>query len=409
MKRFPLNLQLTGLLLIGAITLNSCSDNDLTPEPEVPSQHNLDSNLISLDEVLQNAENHFKNFFTNTRSSKSVKSVEIKGRLTRSAENSALYGYYLVNYGEDNGFALLSADRRRRPVIAISNNGAMHFSDTLYNIGLRWYLKDALERIDSLAMTEGFEVGGKPGLDSTYYAELEPWINQSGKKVHSEPLLKSLTKFHQGSPYNKYCFTLSGEQAVVGCTALAVGTVMGYNKWPLSYIGYTFNWNTMYSNFRHDNWSRLFEVIGRSQNLNSSYGTTSTGAAPSRIPLTFTNMGYKGCNGAAFSSSIVDSELEAGQPVICSGYLKDNQGGHSWVIDGGYTTWTNQVVTEKPGLYYESYYHCVWGWGGSSDGYFLYESGKLGGRPKDADLYPYISECNVFGSLYINYGQRPNK
>lgn len=59
MKQFPLNLQLTGLLLIGAITLNSCSDNDLTPEPEVPSQHNLDSNLISLDEALQNAENHF--------------------------------------------------------------------------------------------------------------------------------------------------------------------------------------------------------------------------------------------------------------------------------------------------------------------------------------------------------------
>lgn len=407
MKRFPLNLQLTGLLLIGAITLNSCSDNDLTPEPEVPSQHNLDSNLISLDEALQNAENHFKNFFTNTRSSKSVKSVEIKGRLTRSAENSALYGYYLVNYGEDNGFVLLSADRRRRPVIAISNNGAMHFSDTLYNIGLRWYLKDALERIDSLAMTEGFEVGGKPGLDSTYYAELEPWINQSGKKVHSEPLLKSLTKFHQGSPYNKYCFTSSGEQAVVGCTALAAGTVMGYNKWPLSYRGYTFNWGAMYSNFRHDNWSRLFEVIGRAENLYSNYGTTSTSASPSRIPLTFTNMGYKNCKGASFSSSIVDSELKAAQPVICSGYIQS--GGHTWVIDGGYTTWTNQVVTETPGLYYETYYHCVWGWGGSSDGYFLYEYGKLGGHPTNGDLYPYIIDCDVYSSLYINYGQRPNK
>lgn len=407
MKQFPLNLQLTGLLLIVAITLNSCSDNDLTPEPEVPSQHNLDSNLISLDEALQNAENHFKNFFTNTRSSKSVKSVEIKGCLTRSAENSALYGYYLVNYGEDNGFALLSADRRRRPVIAISNNGAMHFSDTLYNIGLRWYLKDALERIDSLAMTEGFEVGGKPGLDSTYYAELEPWINQSGKKVHSEPLLKSLTKFHQGSPYNKYCFTSSGEQAVVGCTALAAGTVMGYNKWPLSYRGYTFNWGAMYSNFRHDNWSRLFEVIGRAENLYSNYGTTSTSASPSRIPLTFTNMGYKNCKGASFSSSIVDSELEAAQPVICSGYIQS--GGHTWVIDGGYTTWTNQVVTETPGLYYETYYHCVWGWGGSSDGYFLYEYGKLGGHPTNGDLYPYIIDCDVYSSLYINYGQRPNK
>lgn len=409
MKQLISIAHLISISLIGIVMLNSCSDNQITAEPDVEVQQDHNSDFISLDEALQNAENHFTKIFTNTRSSESVKSVEIKGRLTRSVENPDLYGYYLVNYGEDNGFALLSADRRRRPVIAISQNGAMHFSDTLYNKGLRWYLNDALGAIDSLAMTEGSVIGGKPALDSTFHAELDPWINNSGKKVHSEPLLKSFAKFHQGAPYNKYCFTSSKEQAVVGCTALAVGTVMGYNKWPLSYIGYTFNWSAMYSNFRHDNWSRLFEVIGRPQNLNSSYGTTATGASPSRIPLTFTNMGYKGCKGAEFSSSTVDSELEAGQPVICSGYLKNNQGGHSWVIDGGYTTWTNQVVTETPGLYYESYYHCVWGWGGSSDGYFLYESGKLGGRPKDPDLPPYIIECEVFGSLYINYGQRPNK
>lgn len=409
MKQLILIVQIICISLIGMLTLNSCSDNHVTAEPEVVVPQDQNSDFISLDEALQNAENHFAKVFANTRSSESVKSVEIKGRLTRGIENPDLYGYYLVNYGEDNGFALLSADRKRRPVIAISKNGAMHFSDTLYNSGLRWYLNDALAAIDSLAMTEGFVIGGKPVLDSIFHAELDPWINNSGKKVHSEPLLKSMAKFHQGPPYNKYCFTSDSKEAMVGCTALAVGTVMGYNKWPLSYIGYTFNWNAMYSDFRHDNWARLFEVIGRPQNLCAFYGTTATGASPSRIPLTFTNMGYKGCKGAEFSSSIVDSELEAGQPVICSGYLKDARGGHSWVIDGGYTTWTNQVVTETPELHYESYYHCVWGWKGVSDGYFLYESGKLGGRPTDSDLYPYIIECDVFGSLNINYGQRPDK
>ena len=48
---------------------------------------------------------------------------------------------YLVNYADDAGFALLSADSRLRPIYAISDEGSMSFSDTTYNKGLALFAR----------------------------------------------------------------------------------------------------------------------------------------------------------------------------------------------------------------------------------------------------------------------------
>lgn len=52
---------------------------------------------------------------------------------------------------------------------------------------------------------------------------------------------------------------------------------------------------------------------------------------------------------------LVYEQLAAGRPVLYGGYDSSYQNGHTFIVDG----------------YKEGYYHLNWGWGGSSDGYYL--------------------------------------
>lgn len=136
---------------IAGLILSSCA----MQEPETPvkeEQATRSENFITVEEALANAREHFSIAYgkKSTRTDKSVESIEIKmlNKATRSDSNDSIYGYYLVNYKDGNGFALLSADKRRSPVLALSDRGEMHFKDTLQNKGLSWYLNDALSQFD---------------------------------------------------------------------------------------------------------------------------------------------------------------------------------------------------------------------------------------------------------------------
>ena len=89
--------------------------------------------------------------------------------------------------------------------------------------------------------------------------------------------------WHQDEPYNRYCFTRSGEQAVAGCTAIAGAlalTVLQPDNEPL--INSWF-WATFYrpSDYAVDQIAKLIHYIGES--IDMSYGTTSSKASHSKL------------------------------------------------------------------------------------------------------------------------------
>ncbi|MCC8038300.1 MAG: C10 family peptidase [Bacteroidales bacterium] len=74
-------------------------------------------------------------------------------------------------------------------------------------------------------------------------------------------------------------------------------------------------------------------------------------------------------------------ELNAGYPHIMRGSDNEqNDGGHAWIVDGYYSTSTT------------NYYHCNWGWAGSSDGWTAEEYYN----PISED----VSYCYFFYHLY---------
>lgn len=366
--------------------LCGCSEDDLLSSSDLQKP---DAAVRTLSEGLADADIAFgKMFETSTRSAdRSVGTVEYIGRGTRSSETPA---YYIVNYADDEGFVILSTDKRKESVFAISDKGSLHLSDTVINKGLAWYIKDIESQNDNYTV----KPDNKIPLDTlpavrppdTYTVVAWPLLGEN-----TSPL--GLSNFHQRAPYNKYCFTPTGKQSVVGCAPLAAGTLMAYYKWPLSYKGLAFNWTAMIADRNNDLWPRLFSIIGNSDNMNTSYSENSAGSSPGLYVSTFRNMGYKNMSLSAFNLNDASEELRQGKPLFTRGSA--TSGGHAWIVDGcQYKESGLAVENPKPRTYY---FHCVWGWNGQNNGYFLFANDRVS-----------VSGTTYQGLQYISNLQ-PNK
>lgn len=395
------------LWLAASLLLCSCAMDEPTVT-EQPEGSERDPNFIELSEALQNAEQEFKAVYgSSTRGKRSVSDTELflPKSYTRSDTEEELYGFYIVNY--DDGFAMLSADRRRPAVYALSDEGSLHLSDTIENKGLSWYINECA----------GIIPGG-PGnqpADSVIKPFNPPKPYTKETVIVSKPLLKGiLSTFHQHSPYNIYCPQIDGQNCPVGCVPLAIGTVMAYYKWPAKYENYTFSWDNMLANSSNTLWARLFEIIGRPFNVTANYGLETTSAPVSNITRAMKNMGYQNTICSYYQNSIIEQELEGNHPILCHGYRTDPETnkrvGHMWVIDGGYYTKETNQIGFGNDYYYKYYYHCVWGWGVKANGYFLIDTYyvEVGGTPVERDPYSY-GESPTYKDLGIVYGYRPIK
>lgn len=229
--------------------------------------------------------------------------------------------------------------------------------------------------------------------------------------IYSEPLLTGkLSSLHQYYPYNKYCKTIEGESAPVGCLPLAVGTVMAYYQWPKSYDSYIFQWSEMMWNSYNDGWPRLFASLDKSNNLNTQHGINGSPASMDNVVRTFSNFGYTGtkyqkCPLIGYG---ITDELENKRPVIICGDNISMTSAHAWIIDGARLYTVDYGGSTGVDNIHNLYYHCVWGWGTQANGYFLVESQQLGGNP--ASQYDHSDgSAPTFKFRDVVYGYVPNK
>ena len=391
-----LNLILTLSFVVGLL---SCSSDEFSHN--YSQEKDADNNMISIMDASRLAVENYEMVFGTTRSAcPDISNVEMFGNFesTRNSKSSELYGYYIINFGNCEGFAIVSADKRRDvSVFAISDEANLNLTDTVDNIGIRWYLNDYLGKIGN--------IDNEIKLDTTIHDIIIP--NLPVKTVYCERLLSGfLSQFGQDAPFNKYCFTKSGEQAVVGCMPLATGTVMSLDEWPTTYEEYSFDWGEMKSNYYSDSWARIFEIIGRPKNENVNYGVTSTSASSSTLKRTFKNLGYEGTSIDDFSISTVTGELRKSRAVIMLGQNTSGSSGHAWVVDGGYSIYYDNTIAVEPQTDY--YLHCVWGWYGTGNGYFYYRNNSLGGKPYSSDDGSDIS-VYTYNALKVVYGYTPKK
>ncbi len=312
---------------------------------------------------------------------------------------------YVVNFEDNEGFAVLGAKTTLPAIVAVTENGSIDAGTldvTLRTGEEQWtplfpeddeddplppmdadslyycaedddYYSDALVGEEQMVrefircgVIEGIEYGSGAGTPAAAPVPTPP--------SPVSPLLN--TNWDQGLPYSAYCKrgTRKNKDALVGCSALALGMILTCNEFPdtLSINGRQINWADMkssvyidfLSNTAQDDVKLLLASIY--YKVNKCTGKSYTMITPEQIRKRMIALGYttvvktKSCN---FTSAMLNQTvamLTSGKPVFLSAIPGLHfTSAHSWVIDGTMYDTNNECLV-----------HMNLGWKGDSNGYY---------------------------------------
>ena len=287
--------------------------------------------------------------------------------------------FYVFNFG-NTGFVILSADDCYRPIVGYSDEGI--FETENMSPELTYYLN---------SIADGRSQAHKTVQNAEVAVEWE-MLKESGKLPSRNRGKKATylveTRWNQSEPYNWFCPPASGGsggKAYAGCVATAMSQVMKYWNHPLKGSGshsYVHEGQTLSANFGEttydwDNMPLTITLSSPQEEIDAvAYFMYHCGIA--------VDMMYSGSGSAAYSEDVSDAVLkyfgysnkarlrkrdnysleewqamlkdtfDQGWPVYYSG--SSSSAGHAFVCDG-----------------YDDndLFHFNWGWGGSSNGWFV--------------------------------------
>lgn len=362
--------------LLSIIILCGCEKNQALEEPVTPkggenSQNSyvLRSYTVTPEAVTKQAMALISILDDNSlrsaeRTIESVTPISGQGLRSGDENETATPIAYLVNFSNDSGYAVLSADSRLEPVWMISKQGNLSIEEEPNNPTALMLMKQVelaynvnrYEFIDHLEPGGGFTPVYPPVYPPRRSTHIEygAWEHIPGEKYEA---LIPVVWGQSEEPYNLYIPKNLSKHA--GCVTAAVAQIMAFHSYPRYY-----NWSEMLKhhplsapNRDYPNAYRqigqLYKDLGIS--LKVKYAPDGSSAYDKDVPKTFEHFGYtrKGTL-SDFSFSSVQNELKRengkGYPVYMSAsdkmkvkykyflwwHWKDIsfESGHAFVIDG---------------------------------------------------------------------------
>jgi hypothetical protein len=290
--------------------------------------------------------------------------------------------FYHISVG-NQGFILISADKRAFPVLAYSQQNDFNLEELPDHVN-EWIGDYALQIA---------EINSENNHNA--FPEHPAWSNLQNIKSGSGELQftpLTLSNWHQGVFYNDSCPAAAAGpngRTYAGCVPVAMAQLIYYHRSPSSGTGthsYTLNnYGILKANFestiynydgmlirpdRHNTFlPQLIYHCGVA--VEASFSPTGTGAQTEDIPAALIQyFGYQPDAEFLVKSAFADPEwkqmlrnnIDSLHPVIykgSSGWL-----GHAWVCDG----------------YEEDFFHFNWGWGGFANGFYYLENLAVGGN-----------------------------
>ena len=347
---------------------------------------------------------------------------------TRAGESDDTL-YYVVNYADNAGFAIVSANEEAPDgarLIAVTESGSYTAGETTENEGFNMYM-DMVERsagtyglkLDTAIIRPEPIIRYEEVVEDYYsdWTTVGPYIQVKwGQGDNNNNIYNPLY------PYNYFCYTSSTQLCPAGCVTVAIAQIMSYYKKPSSYmvtwngtkVTRPINWNTLCSYVGGPNgmtWpsqvaeeiAMLFREIGKRASM--TYTLDESTATTLGARESFAGFGYDQNPERTYNISDVKSELNAGRLLWMRGTRTslDNNGntqtsGHAWVIDGYkyryhyykryllYSDGSREYIDDDTTVY--NYVHINWGWDGRNNGY--YQSGVFNA----AAAYEYDGSSN---------------
>jgi len=380
MKIFKFVIGIAVVLMTGcASDMDNIGDN---------STNQSNNNLRSIEDAKELAINASSIFSTDSRSYTRKVSTDSQVKIGYSNNNrNSQPLYYVVNYDNGEGFAIIPSASNNDNVLAIVENGSYNPESDTINNGFALYM-DAVEEYLETVNNDSYKVGPFSSKAS----------NVEVLKV--APRVKMMP--NQNYPENKY---IPASFASAGCGPVSLLMACSFIKQPESlyltfyYSPYnqTLDWDAMsmhnagLSEYDHATQEvercpasseahemiSLFcrEIFERTGSIATSGGPTSTYSSELyRVITEIIPNKYYQLHSTSLTCDDLDAALWDGI-VLISGWNNDMSSGHLWVADGihryvynnGTDAFGNPIYGEKSTIYY----HFNWGWGGSCNGYFL--------------------------------------
>ena len=214
-----------------AVFAASCQRDSVAEQHDISNNNEAQelSYSISEEEALKNLEKELTNLYEETTRSKElrVRKIEpINSSLlnvhTRSTEIPADDLLYIVEFEDDNGSAILGADRRVESVFAILDKGVISAED--FSNAVNGNNQDKINTyLAGLIANEAIEQ-----VSTNRAALLPPLIEdlKYGYFVYDTLVNESRecylrTKWKQREPFNDLCYNEDGEKCVAGCVTIA--------------------------------------------------------------------------------------------------------------------------------------------------------------------------------------------
>lgn len=389
-----------------AMAMTACSsDEPLTNSAHETAQVNGNPFRITIKDALKAAAQTREEFFG--LSTRSVSNPDVKTvYATAGTRSEGEPMYYIINYGDDNGFAVASADSRVETIQAISDEGRLQMEDTVNNKGLAMFFSDLN------AQYSGYNPY-YPNNPKDTTIQIIPTIPTVKTEKVGPLLSKAVRQWHQDIPFNSFCPSPEDNKYIhykTGCTPLATAQILSYFRWPEKVGNTVVNWDAVNNSTQNPYTYQLLADLGSPQYLNSIYGISETLTyADSTLIPTFSKLGYR-INYVNLSFNPGYIHFNNGPVIIRSAKVNTNDR-HAWVADGSIDTEREvpDPVTGGMKTSYSHYIHCVWGQGGLGDGFFLYnglyQNTQLGGTPSQRDendgtgSFPKQNMFRVYGSF----------
>jgi hypothetical protein len=359
-----------------------------------------------------------------------LRSVEEVTPLKSSNGQTVLY---VVNFVENQGFMVLSADKEApNPMLSFDTKGNFELESIEEGSTVWAWLESGKEKISENLKSgihtdnQGYQLweyiigqevkneNGEVSIDevSVEIANIDEIENSKGPQLRgTHPNSSGRSSI---APWYNVQYNLWGQGPgysanapspnvhLVGCPAVAIGLLCKTWSYPsgYNYSAMPTTLNTTASNAI----SQMFRDIAN-KIPGYSWGTSSTGSGANPDNILFAlrnNIGYHSAKKKNFDSWTAYSNIRDWYPILLGALAGPYQGGHIWIADGYYEqTWkytkTKKIlgITVSTTTWYEymDTFYMNWGWNGSGNGWVDVEDWSSSGYNYDRqlyyDLYPY--------------------
>ncbi len=335
--------------------------------------------------------------FVSGQQAKSARGAKAPGKVRQQAQTieaaGQVSGLYVFNVTGDGGFVIVSNDDSTTPILGFGESGSIDPNDLPDNMAA--WLQGYADQIAWLQQQDKQTLNAKINLSGGIHNNIKPLIQ---------------THWNQSKPYYNRCPKIDGMMTVTGCVATTMAQLINYHQYPTEACsavpGYSFNtkdkdkktismtvdtllattfdWNNMIANYtplnpetgkrelagtfaEQEAVATLMQYCGYA--IHMIYGLSQNGGSSAygeAIPYALKNIfgfdgGVRHCYRKNYSYeewvNLIYNELAGRRPVALGG--QSCGGGHSFICDG--YKYENET----------DYFHINWGWGGSSDDYFV--------------------------------------